>query len=281
MINYTVILGTFNEEKRVELILKNFHGRANIVIFDNYSTDGTLEIARKYTDNIIQVGNKGWLAPEDVKFRFDHVKTDYVLIAYCGQFHPFPLIELYDKISSEKVYQGIAVYQQVYSYGRPCNAYGRPLKNKNGAMMFFNKKMIDVLAGSIHDPFPLVGSHSSIYFPPKCGDFCVSTFRDDGCNRSEMKHTRYAEIDAAERYAQGERSGIIKIWIEFIKHLVGCLIWKGAMWQGAEGVINSIWRAYYFMSVQIRIWEFQKGYTQSNIHKIHADIRERFLSRGK
>jgi len=39
--NYTVVLGVYNEEERIEFTLRNFFGKAEIIIIDNYSTDKT------------------------------------------------------------------------------------------------------------------------------------------------------------------------------------------------------------------------------------------------
>lgn len=50
----TIIL-TFNEEKNIEDCLKSVYGWVDeIIIVDSYSTDKTLEIAKKYTDKIYQ-----------------------------------------------------------------------------------------------------------------------------------------------------------------------------------------------------------------------------------
>jgi glycosyltransferase involved in cell wall biosynthesis len=51
----SVIILTYNEEKNIEDCLKSVYGWVDeIFIVDSYSTDRTLEIARKYTDKIYQ-----------------------------------------------------------------------------------------------------------------------------------------------------------------------------------------------------------------------------------
>lgn len=51
----SAIILTYNEEKNIEACLKSIYGwMEEIIIVDSYSTDGTLEIARKYTDKIYQ-----------------------------------------------------------------------------------------------------------------------------------------------------------------------------------------------------------------------------------
>jgi len=51
----TVIILTYNEEKNIEECLKSIHGFfEEIFIVDSFSTDKTIEIAKKYTDKIYQ-----------------------------------------------------------------------------------------------------------------------------------------------------------------------------------------------------------------------------------
>ena len=51
----TVIILTFNEEKNIESCLESVYDWAKeIFIVDSFSTDKTLEIAKKYTDKIYQ-----------------------------------------------------------------------------------------------------------------------------------------------------------------------------------------------------------------------------------
>lgn len=51
----SVIVLTYNEEKNIEKCLKSVHGWVSeIFIVDSFSTDKTLEIAKKYTDKIYQ-----------------------------------------------------------------------------------------------------------------------------------------------------------------------------------------------------------------------------------
>lgn len=51
----SVIILTYNEEKNIEKCLKSIFGWVSeIIIVDSYSTDKTIEIAKKYTDKIYQ-----------------------------------------------------------------------------------------------------------------------------------------------------------------------------------------------------------------------------------
>jgi glycosyltransferase involved in cell wall biosynthesis len=50
----TAVILTKNEERRIENCLKHLNWVDEIIIIDSYSTDKTLEICRRFTDNIYQ-----------------------------------------------------------------------------------------------------------------------------------------------------------------------------------------------------------------------------------
>lgn len=55
----SVVVITLNEEKHIEDCLENVKFADDIVVIDSYSKDRTIEIAKKYTDNIHQVDRIG------------------------------------------------------------------------------------------------------------------------------------------------------------------------------------------------------------------------------
>jgi glycosyltransferase involved in cell wall biosynthesis len=74
----TVIVTCFNEEKFIEACLKSVTWADEILVVDSFSTDGTLEIAKNYTDRIFQneyvnsAAQKNWIIPK--------AKYDWILI---------------------------------------------------------------------------------------------------------------------------------------------------------------------------------------------------------
>jgi len=66
----SILLPTFNEEKILEACLKSVQWADEILVADSYSTDGTLELVRKYGARIIQheyinsAKQKNWAPPQ-------------------------------------------------------------------------------------------------------------------------------------------------------------------------------------------------------------------------
>lgn len=74
----SVVIIAFNEEKHIEQCLKSVADVADeIVVVDSFSTDGTLEICKKYNVKIIQ---QKFLGYKDQKnFALTHASYDYIL----------------------------------------------------------------------------------------------------------------------------------------------------------------------------------------------------------
>lgn len=66
----TVIIPTYNEEKNIVDVLKSVDFADEIMVVDSFSTDKTLELAKEYTDFIIQreyqysASQKNWAIPQ-------------------------------------------------------------------------------------------------------------------------------------------------------------------------------------------------------------------------
>ncbi len=56
----SVYLIAFNEADKIEAALRSVTWADEIVVADSFSTDGTAEIARRYTENVIQVSFEGF-----------------------------------------------------------------------------------------------------------------------------------------------------------------------------------------------------------------------------
>ena len=66
----TAIITTFNEERNIEDVIKSLSFADEIMVVDSFSTDRTIEIARRYTDFILQrkyensASQKNWAIPQ-------------------------------------------------------------------------------------------------------------------------------------------------------------------------------------------------------------------------
>jgi len=79
-LSISVILLTYNEESNIEECLKSLQGWVKeVFIVDSFSTDKTLEIARRYTDNIHQHGFENYAKQFNWAMKNLPVETEWIL----------------------------------------------------------------------------------------------------------------------------------------------------------------------------------------------------------
>lgn len=76
--NLTLLVNTFNEEKNIKKIFKNFKWINKIVIVDSYSNDNTIKIARKYLSKIYF--NKFINFENQRNFSISKIKSKWILM---------------------------------------------------------------------------------------------------------------------------------------------------------------------------------------------------------
>lgn len=116
----SVIILTYNEEKNIKECLKSIYDWVEeIFIVDSYSTDKTLEIAKKYTDRIYQHPFENYAKQFNWALENLHIKTEWVMRLDADEYVTpelkNELIEKLPKISSE--ISGLYVKRRVYFLG--------------------------------------------------------------------------------------------------------------------------------------------------------------------
>mgnify|MGYP000520397153 CR=1 FL=1 len=100
----SVIILTYNEEKNIEECLKSVYGFCEeIFIVDSYSTDRTLEIAKKYTDKIYQHEFEDYSSQRNWALNNLPIKTEWILNLDADHRVTKELIDELKKIFSRKI----------------------------------------------------------------------------------------------------------------------------------------------------------------------------------
>ncbi|MGD0819306.1 MAG: glycosyltransferase family 2 protein [Desulfomonilia bacterium] len=109
----TVLIPCFNEERNMEECLKSVSWADEIFIVDSYSTDRTLDIAKAYTDRIVQhefindAVQKNWAIPQ--------ATYDWILIVDCDERVPPELRdEIIDLLSNDQLKDGYWIFRKNY-----------------------------------------------------------------------------------------------------------------------------------------------------------------------
>ncbi|MBL4624223.1 MAG: glycosyltransferase family 2 protein [Flavobacteriales bacterium] len=145
-VKITAIVPTFNEEHNIEEVLKSVAFADEIMVVDSFSTDKTIELAKKYTNFIIQrefensASQKNWAIPQAT---YEWI----ILIDADERVSPELEKEILEKINSNPKEVGFWMYRTNYFMGEP-------LKNgafkKDKVIRLFRKNKCKYEYKSVH-----------------------------------------------------------------------------------------------------------------------------------
>jgi glycosyltransferase involved in cell wall biosynthesis len=131
----SVIIPCYNEEKNIRECLESVAWADEILVVDSFSTDKTLEIARKYTDRIVQHEfvndsvQKNWAIPQ--------AAHEWILIVDCDERVPPELRdEILDILAQSPSKDGYWVKRKNYLMGRHVTHSGW---GRDTVLRFFRK----------------------------------------------------------------------------------------------------------------------------------------------
>ncbi len=133
----SVIIPCFNEEHNIEECLKSVSWADEILVIDSYSTDSTLDIARRYTDHIIQheyinsAAQKNWAIPKALH--------DWVLIVDCDERVPSELkSEIVSLLTEYPLKDGYWIRRKNYLFGKEIKHSGW---GRDSVLRFFRRDL--------------------------------------------------------------------------------------------------------------------------------------------
>ncbi|HEY3376671.1 MAG TPA: glycosyltransferase [Armatimonadota bacterium] len=283
MHDYTVVFGTYNEERRIEYALRNVFGKAEIVIVDNFSSDRTLEIAARYTDRIFQQKNIGYWDRSTYECMLANTPTDWMLIRGCGEMIPQRLHDTFVHTIQQGRYRAVLPARKSISNGvwthRP-RTY--PFTNQQRisphairyCAPFAHKDAFDFSQTRIHHETVLNIPYEQIYILPVEDDLMIWQFRDYDAEASVRAMNAYGSIEARERFSDGERVRPSRIlWRSFRRFLAEYLTGQGYR-SGMIGFCNSMWLAQMEFNTLLKIWEQQEGVTLAHVRELHRQLKE-------
>jgi glycosyltransferase involved in cell wall biosynthesis len=277
--NYTAVIGVYNEEDRIEITLKNFNKKAHIIIIDNYSTDKTVSIAKKYTEQIYKFKNNGAHGVDYYKYALSLVKTNYVYFASAAEIVPLEVLRVFDFVAmGDSGFNAVACMRKSISSGVWTHRNWSNPERITTSALFARKDCFDFSKHRIHSERPLNIPRSEVLLLPANDENVIWQFRDYDVTVTELKHSAYGVIEAKQRFDNGERSNILKIIILSVREFFSSYLLDGGIKAGSIGFFTAVWRSQMRFNIQVRIWEYQNHKTLDDIKDIHKKMKKKMIS---
>src|SRR3989338_1001461 len=154
----SALIVTYNAEKFIHGCLESVRWADEIIVVDMFSSDRTIEIAKKYSAKIIQSNEKNHEARTNIGI--DNAVSDWILKLHATERITEALRdEIKEKVNSKEDYSG-------YSVPRLNYFYGRFIEERPGPLYLFKK-------GS--GKYPCMCGHEKISIKGKVG--CLRNFK--------------------------------------------------------------------------------------------------------
>ncbi|MEK7580966.1 MAG: glycosyltransferase family 2 protein [Patescibacteria group bacterium] len=235
-----------NEEEVIEDCLKQLDFVEEIVVLDQDSQDKTVEIAKKYTDKIIQTRKENF--SENRNTLLKEAIGDWVLYVDCDE-------RINDKLKSEIISCLQSRKYCAYFFPRKNIILGKWLKHggwwPDYVPRLFKKKDLIKWQGDVHES-PVVKEQ----FGYTKNFLTHLTAR----NISQMlkKTTKWAQIEANLKHqANHPPVNLVRVLKVMIIEFVNRYIIKLGFLDGLVGLIQAIFQAFHQAAVLVYLWELQ------------------------
>ena len=246
----SIVVITKNEEKMITACLESVKWADELIIFDNGSTDRTLEIAKKYTANIFSYEGQDYAELRNLAF--SKTKGDWVLYIDADERVLTTLKEEILEVMKSSRYAAYAIRRTNIILGEEVH-YG-PYKDDLMIRMV-RKDAFKSWEGKIHE---------HLNFEGQLGYFGQSVLHLTHRNMDQivLKSLYWSNFDAALRIEAHHPQ--MSSW-RFLRILGTELFQQGiarkGFFNGTVGTIDALLQTFSMVMSYIRLWELQQGKT--------------------
>jgi glycosyltransferase involved in cell wall biosynthesis len=244
----SAVVLTHNDEIIIPETLKHLSWCDEIIVIDDDSTDSTREIARKYTQNVIQHRLDNDFAAQR-NFGLDQARGDWVLFVDSDEIVP-------DKLISE-IKQAVSLKNNLfvgYFLKRSDIFFGRELNHgETGGIKFIRlaRKNAGRWSRPVHETWDIQGSAGKLnnpilHYPHPT----ISGFLED--------INRYSTLNAEYFYSQGVRANLFQIICYPAGKFILNYIFKLGFLDGTGGAIVAIMMSLHSFLTRAKLYFLEK-----------------------
>jgi len=279
--NLTIVLFVCNEEQRIDLALRNFQGLFPILVVDNCSTDRSVAMAREAGAEVLTLLNPGFVECDEVMGPVQAaIRTDFLFMAFAGEHYPRALLERLAAIAQAGEADIVRTYRYSITAGEAIPISSSMESGYQGEMRLFRRGSISFTGNRVHGKgTPMVAADRICEIGPD-PDLAILQFRDHDAAHTERQNNRYNEVWARQRFADGERFGLVRSLVMPLAYVANTWLRHGAWRWGIAGFHQAAMRGIMEFQVHLRLWELERGLQQPAVISRNRAQREALLGDG-
>lgn len=246
MIRASVVIVVKNEERNLEEALRSVKGFAEIIIIDDFSTDGTLAIARKYTNNIFQVSWQGYARQKQTGI--DKASMPWVLVLDADERVAGPLADEIRTAINNSEYNAWHIPRKNFFLGKWIRRGGWW---PDHTLRLFRKESANMEQREVHEK--IVASGKTGYLKNPLEHY---TYRKIGDYIKKMD--AYSTLAAKELHDKGKSFSLQQLIIKPPFTFFRMYLLRMGFLDGFRGFVLAVLYSFYTFLKYLKLWEIQK-----------------------
>ena len=240
----TVTVITRDEASNVAAALDSVRWADEIVVIDSESTDGTVEIARRYSDRVIVRSWPGYSAQKN--FAAEQATHDWILSLDADErVSPELATEIRTLLNGVPAVSG-------YRVPRVTNHFGRWIRSTDWypdyQLRLYDRRKATWAGRYVHESVRAEGPVGQLR-----GELHHYAYRDIAHHLQTMD--RYTTLAARQMYEEGRRPNWVDILVTPRLTFFRNFVLRGGFRDGTAGLIISIMNSYYVGLKFAKLWE--------------------------
>lgn len=271
----TFVVFTYNEERRIEYVLRCFYKYGKILVMDNYSTDKTVEIAKRYGAEVCLHKHPGWVEEEKVAANvLSKITTPWVYWAYTDEILSQTLLKKLVEVSKQDKYKLVVIPKRNLTYG----IEDFVMLKKDANPRFFKKGYVSFKDNIIHQMGTFLGQEDEILYLDRKKEYSIIHCSTYNIEKYINSLNLYSSIEANQRSQSKSNNVFIGLFFRPIYSFLKIYLYEGNWRFGYGGIIMCIQLAIYQILIYSKIWELDNNITIENIERRYDLIKSKIIS---
>ncbi len=267
----TFVVFTYNEAARIGNVIRNFRAYGPILVVDNFSTDGTADIARQGGCEVLSNKNPGWVEDFETTERVQAaVGTDWLYWGFADEIAPRETLAEVKRVIEAGRHDVICIQRKNYLYGQFCQEIAASAHDK-----VFKKGAIDFRANTIHNFGRRTVKANRIYEMPPDKFFHHLISNTVGSYLDTIN--RYTDMEITTKSARGVGRSRPYYLLAPLKAIWGDFFFKGGRRAGQPALSLSALMMIYGLVAAMKGWESSQGLDRERIAGLYRRVAEDLL----
>lgn len=278
MVDISVVINTFNEERRLPYALRSVKSWVDeLIVVDMYSDDKTVQIAEEFGAKVFFHERLGYADPAR-DFAIEKASGNWILMLDADEIIPAPLSIRLCQIANNDEADIVNIHYLSYLLGRPLQYTGwGPFQVKHSR--FFKAGYV-LTSADIHN-FINIQAKARILEIPYSPELCIVHFNYIDSTHFIEKLNRYTTIEAQHAFRNRKKSSLIRALLSSVREFNRRYILKKGYLDGWQGLYLSLFSSFYRLATHAKIKELEVFGGKETIEATYFEEAERILSMYK